>query len=297
MSSTVLIILLFIHIVISAGVLLYPASKIRRRKEYLLPVLLVPVFGPLLALTIEILFRIDSPGTKPVELESLRLENDIYWATFAEAEEEKDVVPLEEAILINDTQIRRQAMLNTFREDSFKYLDILMVARNNDDVDTTHYATIRISKLQRQFQLKLQEYAREFERNPNNQTLLEDYIDLLETYLQSPLPEKGILQHQRSVYGMLLDKKLALNPDDKNTLLKKLRNCTDQQQDYPSTWQIVEVLKKNWPDDEQVWIEALRVCVEWKDHKGLQETIHDIQSHKIHWTKLGREQVRPWVQL
>ncbi len=290
-------ILLLIHIDLSLLILLRPTNRLGSRKEYWIPILFVPLFGPCIAITIEILYHIQNPGTKVIDLESFAAENDILWKSFFTSKEDNDAIPLEEAILLNDIHTRRKAVLNTFRDDPFRYLDVLMVARNNEDVDTTHYATIQISKIQRQFQLRLQKLAADFKEHPNDAALLDEYIELLDTYLQSPLPEKSILRHQREVYANLLDQKLAFDGNDRKTWVKKLRNCTDVGEDYQSALEIIDLLKKRWPEDEQTWIETLRAIVNWKDSGRVQETIKAMETQKIRWTRWGREQVRMWVQV
>lgn len=297
MEVSVLIALLLFHVILAILVLLMPTSKLRARKEYWAPILLVPIVGPLMAGTIELLFVLENPGTKPIELESLKIGNDIFWSKFVEAEEVKDVIPLEEAILLDDIKIRRKAVLSTFRQDSFRYLDILLLARHNEDVDTTHYATIQISKIQRQFQLNLQKYARAVEENPDDLALLDEYIDLLERYIQSPLPEESILKHQRMVFGQLLDRRLAIQPNDRKTYVRKLQNTINLNEDYESALEVIDILKEEWPEDEQVWIETLRACIQWKDEERCQETIQEIQNTRIKWTRRGKEQVSPWVQV
>jgi hypothetical protein len=286
-----------IHLVLSLCYLLLPSARTHTRKEYIIPILFIPLFGPLMAITIEILFLIQDPGKKQIDLETLRDENDMFWSSFLAAKEDKDAIPLEEAVLLNDIPTRRNAVLKTFQGDSFRYIDVLMVARNNEDVDTTHYATIQISKIQRQFQLKLQQYAAEVTADPQNLAVLDEYIDLLGTYLHSPLPEKSILRHQRKVYANLLDQKLVLLANDQETLVKKLRINTEIREDYPAALRVMDLLKENWPAEEQTWIETLRACIEWEDTDRVRETINGMKTQKIHWTKWGREQVSPWVRL
>jgi hypothetical protein len=164
-----------------------------------------------------------------------------------------------------------------------------MVARYNEDVDTTHYATIQISKIHRQFQLDLQKYAQAFEQDPNNLNLLNEYIDLLGRYLDSGLPEESILIHQRNVYAKLLEQKLSIVPNDQDTLIRKLRNCTAAKENYPVILEVIELLQKHWPSDEQTWIEALRACVELRDAERLQHTIDTMQHNRLAWTKRNRD--------
>ena len=101
----------------------------------------VPIFGPITAITIEALNIWNRQASKPIELEPLTLGDDILWVTLKSFHESGDIVPLEEAILINDVKVRRRFMLETLYTDPLKYLDVLNIAKYNDDVETSHYAT------------------------------------------------------------------------------------------------------------------------------------------------------------
>lgn len=295
MSILVVFLLLVIHCVTASFLLFRPYGRLQGRKEYILPVLLIPVFGPLLVITVELL--VGRLGSKPVELESLKFEHTLIWAANVKEQEEKEAIPLEEAILINDIPTRRKVVLKTFKDDPLKYLNVLMVARHNEDVDTTHYATIQISKIQRQYQLGLQKCAREYEQHPNDLDVLNKYIDLLGRYLDSGLPEENIWRHQSNVYAGLLEQKLSVVPNDQDTLIRKLRTLAALKENYPATVDVIALLQKNWPGDEQTWIESLRACVEWRDAERCRQTIDAMQHTRVSWTKRGREQVRPWVQV
>ena len=309
----IILFLLLLHFVMVVLVWLYSARAGNLRWEYIIPIGLVPIFGPGLAITIELLYKYGTPGDKPVELEALKLDNDIYWNTFKEPEEDSDVIPLEEAILLNDPTTRRKAVLDTFRYDSTKYMDVLKVARTNEDVDTTHYATIRITMTQRDFENDLQKLAAAHNQCPTDLTLLSEYINLLEKYIDSELADYAILHIQRKLYMSLLNEKLALLDEEyqkgvlrehfykrerKQTLVRKLRVCNDLQEDCEDAENVVSLLKQEWPDDEQTWIEALRMCVEWRNVPCFHETVEQISGAKnIAWTRQGKAQVRPWVQL
>ena len=292
-----LMILLILHFSLALCLLLNPRARLRHRKEYIIPVLLVPLFGPFLAATIEILFLLDNPGNVQVDVESLKLRHDIFSLPVKQVDENeaRDVVPLEEAILIDNVEERRNALLKTFQDNSSKYLNVLMLARNIEDVDTAHYATIQLVKFQRQFQLKLQEYAARFVDDPENEELLDEYIDYLDYFLQSPLAEKGLLYRQRQVFADLLERKLELVKDDRQALIRKLRNATAQKENYTLVREIIATLKDKWPLEEQTWIEVFRATVEWDDQTRLREAVAEMKSQAISWTKHNQELIQPWV--
>jgi hypothetical protein len=289
-------IILLIHaILVLACVYLILFAKISLRKEHIIPIVLLPLVGPLMALAIEFLHRSDQQGKTPLPIELLTPERDILWRALKSFHENGDIVPLEEAILIDDVKTRRKFMLQTLYEDPLKYLDILMLAKNNDDVDTAHYATTTISHTQRVFQLTTQKLSAAVKEQPNNIALLDQYIESLDKYIGSGLLEEHLLRNLRLVYNETLDKKLDIIKNDKPTLIRKLRNSIDLR-DYTSALRTSELLKEQWPEDEQTWIESLRVCVEGEDHVRLYETVAEIKRNNINWTSQGKAQVSTWVE-
>ena len=290
------LIIIFIHVFISFVYVIFILSgKSNLRKEYIVPIIFVPIFGPLAALIIELLIISEENGKRPLNLDADSFEDDILWKTLKKFHEKGDIVPLEEAILINDVKTRRKFMLETLYDDPLKYLDVLMIAKNNDDVETSHYATTSISYIQRSFQLSIQKFAIAIENNPDDLGLLEDYIGTLGNYIEAGLLEEHLLKNLRVVYSKILDKKLAKIENDQMTLIEKLKNHIALK-DYVSAFETSDLLKKYWLEDEQSWIESIRVCVEGNDHNRLQETLVEIQSRNINWTKLGKEQVALWMR-
>ena len=137
-------------------------------------ILTIPIVGLLYALVVQWLNTIGKQGDKNVDMLPLDIE-DILWKSLKSTTEDGNLVPLEEAMLINDFGTRRRIMLDALYDDPMKYLDVLLLARNNDDIDTTHYATTMIAHAQKRFQLLLQEVAVGVENEPGNAILLDNY--------------------------------------------------------------------------------------------------------------------------
>ena len=291
------LIVIFFHLLFALVYSIFILSgKSHLRKEHIIFLSLLPAFGVFAALTMELMIISGRQGKMSVDLEPLNPGDDILWKTIKSFHEKGDLVPLEEAILINETKIRRRFMLEILYSDPYKYLDVLNIAKFNDDIETSHYATTTVSKAQKDFQLSVQKLAVEVENHPENVAALDGYIKILGKYIKSGLLEEHLLKNLRLVYSTILDKKLHKVKSDKKTLIEKLRNNVELK-DYVAAFETSDLLKKNFPEDEETWIEALRVCVEGNDAGGLQETIHEIRRNDIVWTKQGREQVSPWLKV
>ncbi|MDO9545178.1 MAG: hypothetical protein Q7J07_00315 [Pelolinea sp.] len=263
----------------------------------ILPILCIPFFGIISALIADYVFfskkqELDTTNS----IETLTLSKDIYWKSIKKRKEAQNVVPLEEALIINDRQTRKELIFETLLEDPMKNIDILLLARENNDVDTAHYANTTIAKIQRDFQLKVQKLAVDHEADPNDAELLDNYIETLGNFIDSGLSEAFLLKRQRIVYADLLDKKIDLDSLGKDTLRKKIKNCLALK-DINTAMEANDILKNNFPEDEQTWINALRISVAGHDALRLKETINEVNSRNIGWSLSGKEQISTWVEV
>ena len=123
-----------------------------------------------------------------------------------------------------------------------------------------------------------------------------EYIDTLEKYIDSGLLEVHLLKNLRIVYSKALDQKLEQSKNDKNIIIKKLRNCVELAE-FNSAFEIGDYLILNWPTDERSWIESIRGCINSRDGNKLQEIVLNMRNQKINWTRDGKEQARVWLEV
>lgn len=263
-------------------------------KEFIAIIFLIPLFGFLAGLAVEIIYLFEKQGESSIEQMIPQDEDDILWKPLKKYEESKDIVPLEESLLISNTEIRRKMMLDVLYHDPQKYMEVLMLARFNEDVETAHYATTTIAHIQKNYQLELQKAGTASEEDPTDLSKLDKYITVVEKYIDSGLLEEHLLRNQRLIYSNLLDRKLSMHPNDKETLIKKQKNLIELQE-YTPAYEIVDTLIRNWPEDEEVWIEAIRVCVEARDQDKLNVIVGLIKASDIQWTQDRVDMVKIWI--
>jgi len=297
MDSILLNILAITHVFLAS---IYIMLILTRRSSLttanIAPIIFIPFFGVLSALTAEVVNLTSKSGENSDPIETLSLSEDIYWKSIKQREEAQNIVPLEEALIINDRQTRKKLILEMLLDDPMKNINILLLARENNDVDTAHYANTTIAKIQRDFQLQVQRLSVEHESDSDNVDLLDRYIETLGKFIESGLSEAFLLNRQRIIFANLLEKKLGLIGWEKETLIKKIKNCLALK-DIPAAVEANEILKTNLPDDEQTWISALQISVAGHDTVRLKEIINEISRRKIDWSLSGKEQISAWVQV
>lgn len=148
-----------------------------------LVMLLCPLVGPLFFVTAQLFYRLFFSA--PVSLEDVVFSKE-RKRTFIHAEEEREsnLVPLEEAIEITDTDNLRGLMMNVVRGDIQKSLASIMLALNSEDTETAHYAASVLQDALNDFRANVQkQYNLIMEDKPEQLELAEALIDYMDQVL------------------------------------------------------------------------------------------------------------------
>ena len=136
------IVLLILHLTVCILIWAGIRSGMLKVKKYLIiPVIFVPVWGALSMLILHLQVFSKAENSRKIGIEKLQVNEEIYKNNFRLREEnDHDIVPLEEALLINDPEKRRKLIMDILNDDPSKYIELLEKARMNEDVEVVHYA-------------------------------------------------------------------------------------------------------------------------------------------------------------
>ena len=261
----------------------------RRRKKMgtgrLAFCLLLPVFGPVCGLEM-VLF----PDPDPALLADLIHDPDAGRKSILSPEAEaKMTAPMEEAFLISTPQVRRKMMMKLLHDDPSENLEILMMARFNDDPETAHYATATLTEYQRKTELSLQESQIQLSKSPDDLEKRLEYIGKIRRYVESGLLEGHLLTRQR----VLLEKELSLLPDEQLGLelgCLRVKNLLELQK-APEAISLANELIRRFPGAEEPWLSLMQVYVEIRDARALKEVGRRLEEADVLWSYQGREKM------
>lgn len=292
-SLVVATVLLFIHALVC--LVLWTLMKLGLlpvRGHMLAVMVLVPLWGPLLVVLLIARSAVFGDGLKDATLEALRINDDMHRSMLVQGREGDDgVVPLEEALIVNDPGDRRRLMLSMLTEDPDAYLAQLQAAKLNDDVEVAHYAATAVAQISKESDLKLQQLERAFKTDPSAQNL-NAYCDYLGTYLASGLAEGRVAQIQRQQYARLL----ARRCEREDGLVLRVRYATaladagevDEAED------VAERLVADAPDEQDVWMLCLRLAVLRRDGEMVQRVIDAVDKQHVYLSAENREKLAFW---
>ena len=262
------------------------------RGHMLAVMVLVPLWGPLLVLLLIARSAVFGADLKDATLESLRINDELRRSILVhDREADAGVIPLEEALIVNDPADRRRLMLSMLTEEPDAYLTQLQAAKLNDDVEVAHYAATAVAQISKESDLKLQQLERAFKTDPSSHNL-DAYCDFLGAYLDSGLAEGRVAQIQRQQYARLL----ARRCEREDGLALRIRYATaladagviDKAEDVASQLVI------DAPDEQDVWTLCLRLAVIRRDGQAVQRVIDAIDKQHVYLSAANREELAFW---
>lgn len=298
MSPIYLFIYLFIHIIVCILILLLGSARVLKFSLQLMPIIIcVPFFGVMVAIVADFNSRFHKTGSKVIQLEELRADDyDARIMKIQEDDDDQDItIPLEEAILINDTETRRKMMLDILHHNPNEYISLLQQARLNEDLEVTHYASTAIMEVQRDYELDLQKREYDFSKNPDNKAMLEACVKSIKRYIESGLIEDSVLLIRRRRYAELMELQMQFDPENTDVMFDATDNYIEIA-DFQNALKISDRLINLHPEDERVWIQRIKFMQITNNGIGLQDTIKTIRRRNIYLSAEGREVVDFWEE-
>lgn len=262
------------------------------RGHMLAVMVLVPLWGPLLVVLLSVRSAVFGDDLKDATLEALRINDDMHRSMLVQGREGDDgVVPLEEALIVNDPGDRRRLMLSLLTEDPDAYLAQLQAAKLNDDVEVAHYAATAVAQISKESDLKLQQLERAFKTDPSAQNL-NAYCDYLGTYLASGLAEGRVAQIQRQQYARLLARRCER--EDGLALRVRYATALADAGEVDEAEDVAERLVADTPDEQDVWMLCLRLAVLRRDGEMVQRVIDAVDKQHVYLSAENRERLAFW---
>ena len=155
------------------------------RRTYLIRfivMLLCPVFGIVFFFVSHLLFL--TIFRRKVDLEDVVFSKErVRTQLKADEDRERNLVPIEEAIVINDNKSLREVMLNTVKGDIKDFLSAISMALDTEDSESAHYAASILSFELDEFRLEVERLYEQIKEEEPGETGAErkllDYMNVI----------------------------------------------------------------------------------------------------------------------
>ncbi|WP_029230872.1 hypothetical protein [Butyrivibrio sp. VCB2006] len=286
-------VLLAVHIFIV--IIAFILKKIGILKvDYLMMVVLVciPFWGMISAVIVSIMIRNNLVGRNSGDLEVMHGGIEESQSLYVEAPEGENVVPLEDALIMDDSATKRSVMLDVLMSDTSGYISVLSQARMNEDAEVVHYATTAMVEVSKEYELKLQEYSSEYARDPEKEGLLDEYIMFLEQYISSNIIQGQLLEIQKNTLMQLLMEKVHRNPSPE-TYERFIVTLLNNKQ-FSIADEALRSMEKAYPNDDRSFKLRFRYYYETGSGIELRDMVSRVKNSKEYYSREIRDLVSLW---
>lgn len=271
----VLAVILTINTMIAAGYLIYVlAFRVKKEKDEKDPVryvilslfmLLCPVIGPAFLGFGNLFYHLFFDTS--IDLAAITFSKKrVDVVERPDESDEINLIPMEEAIMINDKENLRNLLLTVLRGDVKKSINAVTKALNSSDSEASHYAASAIMDIMNEFQKTLQKFYAQMDADPNDTEVMVLYINYLSEMLGagflSELEEKTYIYSLQKVCERLFHADpTQLNPMHYTALISLLTKINDLQSS--ELW--IQRFTTNYPDHIEMYRCALHHYFSIKD--------------------------------
>lgn len=200
----------------------------------------------------------------------------------ADEERERNVVPLEEAISVNEKKNLRLAMMNMLKGDIQNSLSSIALALNSEDSESSHYASSVLSDRLNEFRIQAQRMYQEIqqpEAKAENAQLLLEYMDpVLKQRVFSPM-EQSRLVHMMSETAQYLYEKGPSELDVHQYESVALRLLEIKDYDASEIWCLR--LTEQYPEQLPAYTCRLKLYFSTKRREAFFETLHALKQSDV----------------
>lgn len=116
-----------------------------------------------------------------------------------------DLSAIQDILVFDSVQERRNTVLDLFRYDSEKYVRELKIALEDQDTEVSHYASSALVEIQTRWDEQFFQGRHSWERNPNDPATVGAYLKILEQYMQSGAVDRFTRKKYEKIYCDVLE--------------------------------------------------------------------------------------------
>ena len=201
----------------------------------------------------------------------------------ADEEAERNIIPLEEALLVNEKKDLRSVFVNVMREDIRNSLASITLALDSEDSETSHYAAAVLSDELNKFRIFVQKQLTQIREKKDSDTedeeILVDYMDsILKQHVFSDHEQKKYVNEMAEAAEQLYEKDAS-----RITLERYEAVClrTLEMKDYgvAETW--CRRMEEQYPDELSAYTCRLKLYFARQDREAFFQTLDALKKSDV----------------
>ncbi|AKG35013.1 hypothetical protein VK70_10945 [Paenibacillus durus ATCC 35681] len=257
---------------------------------------------PLISFLLPLFWRQQRPSDESQRIQTLEtyLRQDeqpdpLKVSHLSEDEKELNLVPLEEALLVNDLTSRRRTMIDLLKQDATEYLEVLRMAVGNEDTETSHYAVSAVVEIKRRLNHSLQEFAVRYETSRDDAHFLASYAEVLQNYMRSGFLDGSTLMQLKASLAEVLQHWMEADPEAFEAHEQKMR-IELELGNYLSAERAAVLMMERFPDREESYLAQMNLFFTLRSPQRFNQALQALKESPVRLSNDALKLVRFWLE-
>ncbi|QHE53637.1 hypothetical protein [Pontibacillus sp. HMF3514] len=226
-------------------------------------------------------------------LQKSQIDNDpFYYKNYAE--QTMNTVPFQDVLLLNENHIRRRKLLQLLKQDSFKDIQMLKVALENEDTETSHYAASSILESKRKLLNDMQEIEVQLNKSEDEDLeLLLMYSERMKEYIDLEFVDENTKRKYMYQYTSILARVLEEEESQPKHFINKIEYDL-QLKEYQQALQYSQKFLNAFPYNEDAYFAAMKVYYALEDEERFRKVLTQLKQSTITLSPKGLNRIRYW---
>lgn len=287
------ILFLIVHLAVSLLVYLgIESRKLKVHRYMFFVVLCLPIWGLLIVLVLHFQIWFEADDSIDVGVEKLKMESELYKSLTIEEKNGQNIIPIEEALLINSPRERRELIMDVLNDNPKEYVEFLQKAGNNEDTEVVHYAVTAMVEISKENDYLLQEFERQYVIEPDNPVLLEKYCDFLWSCLVQNLMQGQVEMLNRELFSTLLQKKIAVG--ENITDYVRLIENELKRKNYTLADEYLRQMNTAYPKREEYYLLRVQYLAALGRGEDIRKLLTEIAENQVFLSSKSKEVLAFW---
>ncbi|WP_300260109.1 hypothetical protein [Clostridium sp.] len=256
----------------------------------------IPYVGFILLLSILICKKLVSTdhGIEVLKRENKYEKSVSLLVRSAELDHKKDLIPVEEALILNNNSIKRDLIKDVLKKDTYRYRNILLNALMDEDTETSHYAATAITQMKGKLTILIQKFEVEYEKDPKNQENADMFLKSIKDYIESNIVDSREVIKLKYMYKGLLEEykqTFEFTVDYFDELIKTCINLKE----YKKALEYNCEFKEQFKDNIRPYILLLEIYYYLKDKESFNNVILEIRNSNLKLDNNSLDLLRFWI--
>lgn len=284
---------LIVHLAVSLLVYLgIESRKLKVHRYMFFVVLCLPIWGLLIVLVLHFQIWFEADDSIDVGVEKLKMESELYKSLTIEEKNGQNIIPIEEALLINSPRERRELIMDVLNDNPKEYVEFLQKAGNNEDTEVVHYAVTAMVEISKENDYLLQEFERQYVIEPDNPVLLEKYCDFLWSCLVQNLMQGQVEMLNRELFSTLLQKKIAVG--ENITDYVRLIENELKRKNYTLADEYLRQMNTAYPKREEYYLLRVQYLAALGRGEDIRKLLTEIAENQVFLSSKSKEVLAFW---